>query len=75
MTFHMEKQFLKLTAEISILSISSKESYHITVAVKCAGNGTLMMLICFSTGIVLEAKGIKEHHWKPFIKQLFEKKV
>ncbi|CAH3171006.1 unnamed protein product [Porites lobata] len=26
-------------------------------------------------GIVLEAKGIKEHHWKPFIKQLFEKKT
>lgn len=30
---------------------------------------------CSLTGIVLEAKGIKEHHWKPFIKQLFEKKV
>ena len=27
------------------------------------------------TGIILEAKGIKEHHWKPFIKQLYEKKV
>ncbi|CAH3042018.1 unnamed protein product [Pocillopora meandrina] len=26
-------------------------------------------------GIILEAKGIKEHHWKPFIKQLFEKKI
>ncbi|XP_020631199.1 retinoblastoma-like protein 1 [Orbicella faveolata] len=26
-------------------------------------------------GIVLEAKGIKEHHWKPFLKQLFEKKT
>ncbi|XP_029191075.1 retinoblastoma-like protein 1 [Acropora muricata] len=26
-------------------------------------------------GIIIEAKGIKEHHWKLFIKQLFEKKV
>jgi len=33
------------------------------------------VLVSLSTGIVLEAKGIKEHHWKPFIKQLFEKKV
>ncbi|XP_068725602.1 retinoblastoma-like protein 1 [Montipora capricornis] len=26
-------------------------------------------------GIILEAIGIKQHHWKPFIKQLFEKKT
>ncbi|KAK6477027.1 retinoblastoma-like protein 2 isoform X1 [Huso huso] len=26
-------------------------------------------------GLVLEAKGIKEHFWKPFIKKLFNKKI
>uniref|UniRef100_A0A8B9GKI5 RB transcriptional corepressor like 2 n=1 Tax=Astyanax mexicanus TaxID=7994 RepID=A0A8B9GKI5_ASTMX len=26
-------------------------------------------------GLVLEAKGVKEHFWKPFIKRLFERKV
>lgn len=26
-------------------------------------------------GLVLEAKGAKEHFWKPFIKKLFERKV
>uniref|UniRef100_A0A6Q2XH41 Retinoblastoma-like 2 (p130) n=1 Tax=Esox lucius TaxID=8010 RepID=A0A6Q2XH41_ESOLU len=26
-------------------------------------------------GLVLEAKGVKEHFWKPFIKRLFHKKV
>lgn len=26
-------------------------------------------------GEVLEAKGVKEHFWKPFIKKLFERKV
>ena len=36
---------------------------------------SLMYRYVFPTGIVLEAKGIKEHHWKPFLKQLFEKKV
>lgn len=35
----------------------------------------LMNIIHLLLGIILEAKGIKEHHWKPFIKQLFEKKV
>ncbi|XP_072526367.1 retinoblastoma-like protein 2 isoform X2 [Salminus brasiliensis] len=26
-------------------------------------------------GLVLEAKGVKEHFWKPFIKRLFERKI
>ncbi|XP_062847615.1 retinoblastoma-like protein 2 isoform X2 [Trichomycterus rosablanca] len=26
-------------------------------------------------GLVLEAKGVKEHFWKPFIKKLFERKI
>ncbi|XP_039208331.1 retinoblastoma-like protein 2 isoform X1 [Crotalus tigris] len=26
-------------------------------------------------GLVLEAKGIKEHFWKPYVKKLFEKKI
>uniref|UniRef100_W5MK11 Retinoblastoma-like protein 2 n=1 Tax=Lepisosteus oculatus TaxID=7918 RepID=W5MK11_LEPOC len=26
-------------------------------------------------GLVLEAKGVKEHFWKPFIKKLFDKKI
>jgi len=26
-------------------------------------------------GLVLEAKGIKEHFWKPYIRKLFDKKV
>ena len=26
-------------------------------------------------GLVLEAKGVKEHFWKPFVKKLFHKKV
>lgn len=26
-------------------------------------------------GLVLEAKGVKEHFWKPFIKKLFHKRV
>lgn len=26
-------------------------------------------------GLVLEAKGIKQHFWKPYIRKLFEKKV
>ncbi|XP_069740649.1 retinoblastoma-like protein 1 isoform X2 [Narcine bancroftii] len=26
-------------------------------------------------GLIVEAKGIKEHHWKPHIKRLFEKKI
>lgn len=26
-------------------------------------------------GLVLEAKGIKEHFWKPYVRKLFEKKV
>ena len=34
----------------------------------------LTFIICV-TGIVLEAKSIKEHYWKPFIQTLFERKV
>lgn len=26
-------------------------------------------------GLVLEAKGVKEHFWKPFIRKLFHKRV
>lgn len=26
-------------------------------------------------GLVLEAKGVKEHFWKPFVKKLFHKRV
>ncbi|XP_030646026.1 retinoblastoma-like protein 2 [Chanos chanos] len=26
-------------------------------------------------GLVLEAKGVKEHFWKPFVKRLFERKI
>lgn len=26
-------------------------------------------------GLIVEAKGIKEHYWKPYIKKLFERKV
>ncbi|XP_061421579.1 retinoblastoma-like protein 1 isoform X1 [Lethenteron reissneri] len=26
-------------------------------------------------GIVLEAKGIKEHYWKPYVRKLFERKI
>ena len=29
----------------------------------------------FKLGIVLEAKGIKEHYWKPFVQKLFTRKV
>uniref|UniRef100_A0A8C3VVK2 Retinoblastoma-like protein 2 n=1 Tax=Catagonus wagneri TaxID=51154 RepID=A0A8C3VVK2_9CETA len=32
-------------------------------------------LCSFHDGLVLEAKGIKEHFWKPYIRKLFEKKL
>ncbi|GFS21269.1 retinoblastoma-like protein 1 [Elysia marginata] len=36
----------------------------------------IMQLLCEShDGLVVEAKTIKEHWWKPFVKKLFEKKV
>ena len=36
----------------------------------------IIQLLCENhEGLVLEAKGIKEHWWKPYIKKLFDKKV
>ena len=36
----------------------------------------VMQLLCEKhEGIVVEAKSIKEHWWKPYIKKLFDKKV
>uniref|UniRef100_A0A480YFQ7 Retinoblastoma-like protein 2 n=1 Tax=Sus scrofa TaxID=9823 RepID=A0A480YFQ7_PIG len=32
-------------------------------------------LCSFHDGLVLEAKGIKEHFWKPYIRKLYEKKL
>lgn len=42
----------------------------------CAGPYCFMEQLCeLHDGLVLEAKGVKEHFWKPFIKKLFHKRV
>ncbi|XP_066569529.1 retinoblastoma-like protein 2 isoform X3 [Amia ocellicauda] len=35
----------------------------------------LEQLCMLHDGLVLDAKGVKEHFWKPFIKKLFDKKI
>ena len=36
----------------------------------------IIQLLCDKhEGLVVEAKGIKEHWWKPYIKKLFDRKV
>lgn len=30
---------------------------------------------CFIAGIVREAKAVREHYWKPYMRELFEKRV
>ncbi|MBN3294718.1 RBL2 protein, partial [Polypterus senegalus] len=35
----------------------------------------ISQLCMLHDGLVLDAKGIKEHFWKPFIRKLFEKKI
>ncbi|XP_003967379.1 retinoblastoma-like protein 2 [Takifugu rubripes] len=42
----------------------------------CAGPYCFMEQLCkLHDGLVLEAKGVKEHFWKPFIKKLFHKRI
>lgn len=42
----------------------------------CPGPFCFMEQLCeLHDGLVLEAKGVKEHFWKPFIKKLFHKRV
>ena len=45
--------------------------YKVPADVPC-----IIKLLCEKhEGLQLEAKGIKEHWWKPYMKKLFEKKV
>uniref|UniRef100_A0AAY4EW99 RBL1 protein n=1 Tax=Denticeps clupeoides TaxID=299321 RepID=A0AAY4EW99_9TELE len=40
------------------------------------GNSENILMLCeLHDGLVVEAKGIKEHYFKPYIKRLFEKKI
>lgn len=42
----------------------------------CPGPFCFMEQLCeLHDGLVLEAKGVREHFWKPFIKRLFHKRV
>ncbi|XP_071959151.1 retinoblastoma-like protein 1 isoform X2 [Antedon mediterranea] len=45
--------------------------YHVPAQSPCI----IEMLCSLHDGLVIEAKGIKEHWWKPYIKKLFDKRT
>uniref|UniRef100_A0A2I3GM58 RB transcriptional corepressor like 2 n=1 Tax=Nomascus leucogenys TaxID=61853 RepID=A0A2I3GM58_NOMLE len=59
----------------SLLQIGLSEDFHAKDSKPSSDAPCIIEKLCsLHDGLVLEAKGIKEHFWKPYIRKLYEKK-